>query len=224
MVDEPDSEDALMERARALAGCSLGRLAARHGVEVPPDARRAKGWVGNLLEAALGATAGSHAMPDFPDLGVELKTLPVDHAGRPRESTWVCTASLEGDLAADWRGSKVREKLARVLWIPVLAEAHVPIGARAIGAPLLWSPSPEEERVLRADWEELTELLRLGRVGDIDARRGRWLQLRPKAANARESKWVLSEEAEWVRVNPKGFYLRSRFTARLLEAHFALPR
>src|SRR5262245_35676959 len=97
---EPSSRSELLARARALSGQSLGALAAHFGVPVPPDLRRRKGFAGELLERALGAVAASRAGPDFPALGVELKSLPVGSQGLPLESTFVCTLPLGqvGDL------------------------------------------------------------------------------------------------------------------------------
>lgn len=221
-VPPPASEDELVARAERLAGRPLAWVADRVGMEVPRDLRRAKGWIGQVLEAALGATAGNRAEPDFPHLGVELKTLPVTEEGRPRETTYVCTAPLDGSLEASWEESWVRRKLSRVLWIPVIGAGAVPPGERIVGAPLLWSPSVEEDRALRADWEELTGLVLAGELWQIEARRGRVLQLRPKAASADELVWTLDEDGEWVRENPRGFYLRTAFTRALLERSFLL--
>jgi DNA mismatch repair protein MutH len=93
---EPSSEAELLSRARALAGRTLGSLARELGSEPPPDLRRAKGFAGQLLERALGASAGLRGEPDFRGLGVELKSLPVSRAGKPCESTFVCTIALAG--------------------------------------------------------------------------------------------------------------------------------
>ena len=90
----PTSVEELRARARSLAGRTIGEVARELAVAVPDDPRRAKGFIGLLAESALGAPGGSHAGPDFPTLGVELKTIPVDRGGRPRESTFVCTIAL----------------------------------------------------------------------------------------------------------------------------------
>ena len=82
-IRPPSSEDELRERAAWLAGRSIGELAAALGVPAPPLGVRGKGKVGGLIERALGASSGSAARPDFPALGVELKTIPVDPARRP---------------------------------------------------------------------------------------------------------------------------------------------
>ena len=210
------SEHDLLGRADALAGRDLAGLAHDLEVAVPQRPARAKGWAGQLLELALGASAGSSPQPDFPDLGVELKTVPVDMHGRPRESTYVCVVPLADSTGLRWEDSLVCRKLARVLWVPLLCPPHAGPGARVVGAPRLWSPSPSEAAALRADWEELMEMVALGRVAEISARLGTVLQIRPKAPNARSLGWSTDPDGRRVAVNPRGFYLRANFTRALL--------
>jgi DNA mismatch repair protein MutH len=212
----------LLARAHRLAGRTLGDIAAGLGVTVPADLRRHKGWVGQLLEQALGASAGSLAAPDFEAIGVELKTLPVDGRGLPRESTYVCTVPLE-TAGEDWEHSWLRRKLARVLWLPVQADKNIPLAERHVGSALLWSPSAAEEALLRRDWEELNERILLGELEQISARHGEVLQIRPKAANSRALRHTVGLDGERVLTNPRGYYLRAAFTAAILRQHFVLP-
>lgn len=220
---EPETEAELLARAESLAGHSLGELADYFGVPVPPDLRRAKGWVGQLLERALVARSASRAQPDFQQLGIELKSIPVDDRGLPCESTFVCTAPLPsvGDL--EWEQSPVRHKLARVLWIPVQGQRALPIALRRIGAPLLWSPDAEEEALLRFDWDELSGLIGRGQTEEITGHLGRCLQVRPKAADSRARRRAWDSDGAVVAVLPRGFYLRASFTASILQKHFVLP-
>lgn len=218
----PASEAELARRAAAIAGLTVGELAAQLGRSVPREPRRAKGFFGQIVEAALGASAGSLPEPDFQRIGVELKTLPVGPAGRPLESTYVCTVPLAGDAPAPrWKHSNVRRKLARVLWLPVEGSPQVPAPERRIGNPVLWSPSPEEEARLRADWEELMDLVVTGRVAEITAHHGACLQMRPKAADSHARRWGVGEAGHRVRTLPRGFYLRASFTAAILRARYA---
>lgn len=204
-----------MARAQALEGLALGVVAAGFG-EVPPvSLHRNKGWIGTLMERELGAAAGSQAEPDFPELDVELKTIPVGVGGAPTSSTWVCLADIDLD-ARSWETSWARRKLACVLWVPVITPTGSAPGERIIGRPRLWSPDAAEDAVLRADWEEHMELLGLGAFWQIDATRGVALQLRPKAARGSDTQWALSDDGDWVKAQPKGFYLRRAFTKSVL--------
>lgn len=220
----PESEVELVARAGALAGLRLSELAARFGLAAPPDLRRAKGFVGGLIERALGATAGSRALPDFPELGIELKTLPVDRSGAPVESTFVCTILLSEMAEAEWADSRVRRKLSKVLWIPVEGERAISVGERRIGQPLLYVLAEDDERLLRADWEELAGLIGQGHVESLSGHLGKFLQIRPKAAHSRARRVGFDADGAPFAALPRGFYLRPAFTRALLERHFALPR
>ncbi|NOY28415.1 MAG: DNA mismatch repair endonuclease MutH [Oligoflexia bacterium] len=219
----PQSEAILLQRAQALAGQRLGQLAAERRVLVPRDLRRAKGWIGLLLEQALGATASSHPIPDFPKIGVELKSIPVDIRGVPKESTYVCTAPLDGSMPREWRQSWVCKKLRRVLWIPIVVPQGSAPGDRIVGSPVLWTPDDEEDALLCADYQGLTERIDLGEVWDLGARHGAALQLRQKGAHGEDRVWVLDSEGEWAQTSPRGFYLRARFTRRVLAKRLLLP-
>ncbi len=216
----PKTESELLGRAWRLAGRPLSLLADALRVPVPPDLRRHKGWIGELLELALGSWAGSRAEPDFPELGIELKTVPVGADARPTQSTYVCTANLDGSLAGSWAESRVCEKLACVLWVPIVGDKATPPGDRIVGAPLLWRPEGTELEQLRTDWNEIAELIRGGHLDRLDARVGEALHLRPKAASSRDTTRFLDREGQWVQTGPRGFYLRRTFTEALLARAF----
>jgi DNA mismatch repair protein MutH len=213
----PESEQELLRRASNYAGCSLGELAAEFGKVVPPDLHGHKGWVGNLVEFVLGATAGSRDVPDFEGIGVELKTLPIDARGRPAESTFVCTIPLLDVARVEYTESRVRRKLSRVLWMPVQGERSMAVASRRLGTPHLWSPSPVEDEILRFDWETLAGLIGSGDVERITGHLGTALQVRPKARDGSARRWGLDEDGVRVRQLPRGFYLRSRFTHGIIE-------
>jgi DNA mismatch repair protein MutH len=214
------NEADLLARARALEGEPIDRLAARLGVASPGAGARTKGKLGALLERALGATGGARRTWDFPELRIELKTVPLDSRGAPRESTFVCTVSLDDADRAEWATSWARAKLGRVLWIPVCG---APGGARTIGHPLLWSPTPAQDQGLGLDFEEIMGQVGIGDVEGTTARAGQWLQLRPKAAHGRVRTVTHGREGTLVETVPRGFYLRARFTAAILRDPAAVP-
>ncbi len=219
----PASEQELLARAHDLAGRSFAEVAASVGMTAPANLLHHKGWVGHLIERALGATAASRDEPDFAELGIELKTLPVDMEGKPRETTFVATVPLGEIGEIPWERSRVWRKLARVLWVPIQGERHIPVPQRRIGSALLWSPTAEQEAALRHDWEELAGIIGRGDIESINARLGVHLQVRPKAANASVRTRSTDAEGTMIETLPRGFYLRTSFTAAILRAHFNLP-
>ena len=216
-IPPPASHADLLERARALDGLTLGALAAELGQVLPAELLHGKGRVGALLELALGASGGNRDLPDFPELGVELKTIPADALGRVRESTFVCGINLCAAAREEWATSRARRKLACVLWFPVEAPSTAPLPERHLGTPRLWRPSPEEEALLCADWSLLMGRIAAGGLEQITAHLGEVLQIRPKARRAADrAPAARGPEGEALAEVPRGFYLRARFTERVL--------
>ena len=183
---------------------------------------RNKGWIGNLLELTLGASAGSKPQQDFPQLGIELKTIPIDRFGKPLETTFVCVTPLMGIGGLQWQQSNICNKLRKVLWVPILAEKKMAISERIIGSPFLWQPNEIEQSLLQQDWEEIMDLIALGKVEHINGRTGQVLQLRPKAANSRALTDAVGEDGQMIKTLPRGFYLKIPFTHQILKRQFSI--
>lgn len=212
----------LFNRASALAGRTFAELAAEVKLAVPADLRRHKGWVGQLLEMQLGASAGSQALQDFPELGVELKTIPLNAQGKPLETTFVCTTPLMNIHELTWESSNVRNKLQCVLWIPIDGRRDIPLAQRTVGTAFLWRPSAQQEAQLKADWQEHMDKIALGEVESISAHQGEVMQLRPKAANGRVKTTAIGRHGEMIQTLPRGFYLKTNFTHQLICEAFNL--
>jgi DNA mismatch repair protein MutH len=215
-VEPPGSVDELLSRAWRVAGLNLAELAAQVGIQVPDEAVRAKGIAGQILEKVLGATAASKAEPDFVGLGIELKTIPLDASGKPKESTFVCSISLSAMADTEWEQSTVLKKLSKVLFVPVEAASETPLRDRRVGRAYLWTPSDQEKRLLQSDWERLAEMIAAGDVERITGHLGEVLQVRPKAPHGRSRRRAPDEEGAVQWTMPRGFYLRPSFTGSVL--------
>lgn len=212
----PASAQELIGRAQALAGRSVGELAEALSARLPGPDESAKGFVGQLVEFALGADADAHDRPDFVALGIELKTVPLTATGRPKEGTFVCSIDLRRAERADWEESRLRRRLRRVLWLPVQAAQLAPLAERRFFAPVLWQPGGAELDLLQADWEDLIGAIATGRGANLSAYEGQCLQVRPKAANSRVRTIGPSADGAQAML-PLGFYLRAGFVADILR-------
>jgi DNA mismatch repair protein MutH len=210
--------DALLAHARALVGVELGALADTLGLPVPVGRVRTKGWSGQVIEHELGVAIGGGRGPDFAALGIELKTVPVTPALVPLESTAVCQIDPIAIAGESWDTSYVHAKLARVLFVAL----EVPPRARSVAdrrvtAVRLWTPAPDEEAVLRADFELFVrEYFRRGRAAAITGHLGAALQVRPKGRDASDLRAAYDADGKPTRIGKSGFYLRPAFVARIL--------
>ncbi|OGQ87456.1 MAG: hypothetical protein A2289_26665 [Deltaproteobacteria bacterium RIFOXYA12_FULL_58_15] len=209
----PQTTEELRVRALALAGHTVAEVAARLQVALPTKPGHSKGFIGSLAELALGADPTARDRPDFPALGVELKTVPVNAVGYPVESTFCCKIAMATADREEWETSRLRQRLHTVLWLPVEKDQLAGLGNRRFGRARLWTPSATQTDLLQADWEDLIGALGAGRVPS--AHEGKILQLRPKAAN-RKGRALSPGDGGTIMALPLGFYLRARFTATIL--------
>ncbi|MCH9757232.1 MAG: DNA mismatch repair endonuclease MutH [Gammaproteobacteria bacterium] len=215
-ISPPSSEGELLARCREIEGLSFAGLAARLSLSIPTESLKRKGWVGGMIERALGTTAGTAAKPDFHHLGIELKTLPLGARGMPLESTFVTSINLLTIHQESWETSQCYSKLRRVLWLPIEGDKSISFSHRRIGRAFLWSADVKDTAILSKDWHDLSFMLGRGKLADVDARMGTYLQVRPKAANARSLCYGFDEEGHKILTLPRGFYLRPLFTQKMM--------
>lgn len=213
----PQNEQELLSRCHQIAGKTIAELA----TNVPKTLLHSKGFIGQLIEFHLGAQSKNLPVPDFVNLGIELKTLPINEKGQPLESTFVCTAPLPKEKPdIDWPTSRVYQKLKRVLWVPIVVPLDSAIHERRVANAILWSPDSTTEAILRTDWEDLMEMLVLGQISKLSAHFGTYLQIRPKAAHSRILQAAINENGEKIWTGPKGFYLRTKFTQKIMNENY----
>lgn len=211
----------LLKQAQSLSGKSFLQVAQLCHIPTPCQHSRTnqKGWLGQTLEIYLGATAGSKPLPDFIELGIELKTIPILPDGTPKESTYICTAPIP-IRDASWADSRVFNKLKKVLWFPYFYDKKCAFENQLLGTPLLWAPNELQMLKLQNDWEELVELINFGKIEGLSAHIGECLQIRPKASRSNVQIPIINHEGELFSTTPKGFYLRKTFTKEIISSHY----
>lgn len=211
----PQNELELIKLAQQIEGLTFQQLALYLNQPLPLNPTKRKGWVGQAVEKALGAPAGSKPLPDFSHLNIELKTIPLNHLGAPAESTFITSIALQTIHQEQWRTSQCYTKLQRILWVPVEGDDRIPFLHRRIGRARLWSPDAEDEAVLAQDWQELVNMIVLGELESIHAGLGTYLQIRPKAAHSKIICYAYDAEGNLAPTLPRGFYLRAAFTKKI---------
>lgn len=219
----------ILGKALSLRGYTLSELTNILKVHNPSNLVHAKGLTGQIIEILLGATAKSKPLPDFPELNLEIKTLPIDLKHNPLETTYVCTApllnkNLHKNLF-DFKDSVVYKKLKQVLWVPIITSKTNHNSAikqqvdRTVGNSFLWSPNSEELKQIQNDWLELTEMLHLGDINKVSSHFGEVLQIRPKAANSSCTTTGIGSDGQYITTLPRGYYLRTSFTKHLIDKY-----
>lgn len=216
----------ILAQAKSLRGYTLQQLTEYLNLQTPKSLVHAKGLTGQIIELLLGATAKSEPIPDFPELNLELKTIPIDLTGSPLETTYVCSAPLLPKLDKlkdnkldyyDFKASVVYKKLMHVLWLPIICLEK---SQRTIGNAFLWRPNAAELKLLETDWLELTSMMYMGDLDKLSSHYGQVLQIRPKAADSSVLTTGIGITGERVATLPRGFYLRTTFTRNILNQNY----
>jgi DNA mismatch repair protein MutH len=208
----------LIASLESIKGRTISDLAAAAGVPLPLGPLHGKGFQGDLIERFLGASAPGLPIPDFPNLGCELKTLPLDEHFKPLESTFICAAPLDPTAPSRFEDSILFHKVSRVLFVFLVAPRSYSYTRRFVAGYRFWKPSPEQMDAIRSDYEELMEMVKTGRTDEITARDGTVVQMRPKAADGTALTRVTGPDGSMVQTRPRGFYMRRSFTEDLLKS------
>ncbi len=209
----------ILQKAKNLRGYTLEQLCQAAGILAPKHMTNAKGLSGQLIEYLLGAEAQSRPLPDFPRLNLEIKTIPINLKQQPLETTYVCTAHvLPTKVDYDFYASTLYRKIQHILWLPLIVPDpnHDSLAHRIVGNAFLWRPSPEQLVAIKADWQDLTQMLIFGQAEQVTSHYGQVLQIRPKASNSKMTTESLNERGEKILTLPRGFYLRKTFTQEIL--------
>lgn len=211
----------ILIKAQSLRGYTLDYLTEKLSINKPESLVHAKGLTGQIIEVLLGATAKSKPLPDFPDLNLEIKTLPIDLNLNPLETTFVCSAPLtinkNSPELLNFKSSVVYKKLSKVLWVPIITAKATT--RRTIGNAFIWNPDAIELKQLKTDWLELTDMIYMGNIEKVSSHFGEVLQIRPKAANSSCTTAGIGADGEQIATLPRGFYLRTSFTKILLQRY-----
>ncbi len=216
-ITPPQNFDELIANLNFIVGKSLTELAEFARLPVPIDTLHGKGFTGELIEQCLGASAANQSIPDFPELGLELKSIPVDDNLCPLESTFLCYAPLTGIRHYSFETSPLYSKITRVLFVLIRASRELDFDERVVLGYFFYTPTEEELNIVRNDFNELYELVKTGNVEKINARIGQIIQMRPKGANGKVLTECIGPNGEIIKTRPRGFYMRRAFTQKLIK-------
>lgn len=205
-------ENLLQERLRPHWGKTLSSFGAQKNLNH-------KGWAGECLEEILEVSNKNGAGADFPEWGIELKTLPLNENFQVLENTFLSKISLPF-YEGRFEKSALYQKIRCIFWVPLIASRGAPLIERKIGQGFLWQMSPDELEIFEQDWDELAFFLRSGQFASISAHLGTALHIRPKAADSRDKVTITTLDGRTTLV-PLGFYLRRSFTQQLINQRFS---
>ncbi|AAO26762.1 MutH [Buchnera aphidicola str. Bp (Baizongia pistaciae)] len=212
-------EKKLFMHAIGLSGYSIREIVSSLDQPVSNSLVRNKGFVGKILELILGVNVlHGYKCIDFPSLGIELKSIPINSSGYPLEPTFICNIPLKNNsLNITWNNSYFYRKIKKILWIPIIGNRVVSFLDKIVGEAFIWTMSSVQEKILKKDWEEFMDLIIIGKVEYISSKHGQVLQVKKKCKNKHVCIKFINYNGCVKFTNPRAFYFRKSFTWSLLN-------
>lgn len=219
-LSSPETMEELLSRLNNLVGRSIGELALLAGVPLPVNNLASKGFAGQLVELFLGANAHNLSLPDFTQLNLEMKTIPLGVNLTPVESTFICATDLKSESFVPFEQSPLCHKLSNVLFVMLLAPKNFPMAERRILGYFFFKPNAEQLRIIKDDYQDFSDLVCSGQSESITGTMGSIIQMRPKGINGESLVQSRDSDGSLIYIKPRGFYLRRSFSSQLCRTFF----
>ena len=211
----PKTEKELIIKSNKISGIRITDFCKPFNEFFSEKTKKSSGYLGKILEIYLGTSGKNFPIPDFPNLNIELKSLPLNKNMLPKNIVKICSTSffpLETNYS--WETSIVKRKLEKVLWIPFQSDKSVPYHRRRILQPFL-SNLKGYEKIIKEDYENIITLLFLGKLNLISPTLGKYLILKPISSNKNLTNF-LNDKGELIKTNFVGFYINKKFLKKII--------
>lgn len=211
-------EKILLMYAQGLNGYSVEEVSIALSESVPKKLTKNKGFIGSLLEKVLGSQAiNNKSCVDFPFLGIELKSIPINKLNYPVESTFICNVPLTRNTGLSWKSSYFYQKIKKILWVSVQGDKKILLKNRLFKKSFIWVPSTYEIGILKSDWEVLIDKIILGKIKEINSSDSSIIQIKNKYSKKSNVITFTNNYGHLTSIRPKAFYFKKSFTAYLLK-------
>ncbi len=180
------SIESITEYAQKLVGHTLREMTDAPELQNP---KRRRGSFGNAVEEYyFKYKANSNQAPDFPKVGLELKTTPMRHVGSgtlvAKERLVITMIDYDTVVDETFATSTLMNKASSILLIAYLYEkGKDPLDYEVLFADT-WDIPQEDLPQIRRDWETVVEKVRAGHAEDISGSDTLYLEACTKAADS----------------------------------------
>lgn len=118
--------------------------------------KKNKGFIGQIVEKFFFIKNNNRQEVDIENLGIEIKTVPLNKYFLPKEKTYICNININ-DFKFEWKNSNLYKKLNTILWVPYQGCCKIPLYDKIIFIPFIYKISPLEEKKIKREWIEIVE-------------------------------------------------------------------
>jgi DNA mismatch repair protein MutH len=181
----------ILKRAKEIIGLTIYDLAP---VYLSKSQFLNKGEIGNIIQFyGFGIRPNSLSEPDFSGAKIELKIIPLTKGSngylRVKERTKVGMINYESLVLENWETSHAKNKLTKILFIPVEHNYYDARNSKILDAFLYQVEEVEEYSIIKDDWERTKKLVAEGKAHSLSESQNRILAA-SRAGNGGEKDWI----------------------------------
>ncbi|QQG46936.1 MAG: hypothetical protein HYZ30_00645 [Candidatus Azosocius agrarius] len=177
-----------------------------------------RGYVGQVVERFFNNQNGNKSQCDFLNLGIELKTLPLNVKNEPLNPIFIC--SLSPNLRSlEWKYSNLYNKIKHILWVPYYKFNNCDIFSYKFLKPFFFKINLSQEIVIKADWYNLMNLFYSGNFNNFKFV-GKYIQILSHSKNKFDTINIFNKFGKKEIIIRKAFYFRKIFIKQLIFNFF----
>ncbi|OFX49284.1 MAG: hypothetical protein A2046_10335 [Bacteroidetes bacterium GWA2_30_7] len=178
-----------------------------------------KGASGLIVENLLGIKNNNNADADLPEIGCEIKVLPLqknkDGQIKAKEPTQIQMINYFEVANEKWETAKVRKKINLTFWIVYLAKENsksLHQDDYKIVDYFIDHPSEDKIVIFKKDWEEIQKFIINGLSDKLSCSMGTYLEPKTKGANNLDKTDAPDGNGGKIRARRRAFYYKKNYT------------
>lgn len=178
-----------------------------------------KGASGLIIENLLGVENNNRDEADLPQIGCEIKILPLqknkDGTIKAREPTAIQMINYCEVAQETWETAKLRSKINLTFWVVYLAKENGTSKSQddyVIVDYFLDHPSDVNNGIFKTDWEAIQAYIKRGDADKLSCSMGTYLEPKTKGANNKDTTLAPDGKGGLTRARRRAFYYKKNYT------------
>lgn len=181
--------------------------------------RMVKGASGLIVENLLGIENNNRDEADIPEIGCEIKILPLQKnrngSIKAKEPTAIQMINYMEVAKETWETAKLRGKIALTFWVVYLAKENghsLNQNDYKIVDYFLDHPNDIQNGIFKKDWEEIQTYIKAGRADQLSCSMGEYLEPKTKGANNQDTTDAPNGKGGTLKARRRAFYYKKNYT------------
>lgn len=206
----------LFEIIKNARGKTIGELKSELNIE---REKMKKGASGLIVENLLGIKNNNSSDADIPEIGCEVKILPIQRNKngeiKAKEPTQIQMINYFEVANEKWETAKVRKKISLTFWVVYLAkENSVSLHQDQYKIIDYFVDHPNENKILvfKKDWELIQSFILKGMSDNLSCSMGEYIEPKTKGANNQDKTNAPDGKGGILKARRRAFYYKKAYT------------